>query len=106
MLNEMNRTLLRLTNQARFIKMIVDKELIVSGRKRADIIAELKKKNFDTFSKKDEAKQSGENEDAADEDDADITDGYNYLLGVRILFRHLSNIQLLIFCIDGYLVFD
>jgi DNA topoisomerase-2 len=87
MLNEMNRTLLRLTNQARFIKMIVDKELIVSGRKRADIISELKRKNFDTFSKKDLAKDAGETEAAQEDeedDDSSVGDGYNYLLGVRM----------------------
>lgn len=90
MLSEMNRTLLRLTNQARFIKMIVDKDLIVSGRKRLDIIAELKQKNFDTFSKKDEAKQAGENEDVDEETETEVGDGYNYLLGVCILFSHLT----------------
>lgn len=82
MLSEMNRILLKLTNQARFIKMIVDKELIVSGRKRIDITAELKQKHFDTFSKKDEAKQAGENEDGDEETEIEVGDGYNYLLGV------------------------
>lgn len=82
MLSDMNRMLLKLTNQARFIKMIVDKELIVSGRKRIDIIAELKKKGFDTFSKKDETKQADENED--EETETEVGDGYNYLLGVCI----------------------
>lgn len=90
MLSEMNRTLLRLTNQARFIKMIVDKELIVSGRKRMDIIAELKQKNFDTFSKKDEAKQASENEDVDEETETEVGDGYNYLLGVCIPLINLT----------------
>lgn len=95
MLNDMNRTLLKLTNQARFIKMIVDKELVVSNRKRADIIAELKKKNFDTFSKKEEAKKADEDEDAEEEEDTQVGDGYNYLLGVRIL-QSFTSARLLI----------
>lgn len=109
MLNEMNRALLRLTNQARFIKMIVDKELVVSGRKRADIIAELKRKKFDTFSKKDQAQQAGETENAADDpdddEDTDVGDGYNYLLGVGILF--IQSVMFITYhFLDGYLVLD
>lgn len=49
--NELQTQLDRLNNQARFIKMIIDKELIVNNRKKADIVAELRKKQFRPFPK-------------------------------------------------------
>ena len=95
LLVDLNNELLKLSNQARFIQMIIKKELIVSGRKRAEIIAQLQKLNFPTFSKKKEAEMAGEaeptleeiNEDDTEEDLAEaktekVGDGYNYLLGV------------------------
>ncbi len=39
----------RLTNQARFVQMIVKKELSVSGRKKVEIVAELRKRGFRPF---------------------------------------------------------
>ncbi|KAL7270337.1 DNA topoisomerase 2 [Rhizina undulata] len=52
---DLNKQLLKLSNQGHFIQMICNKELVISGKKRSIIIAELKAKNFDTFSKKKEA---------------------------------------------------
>jgi hypothetical protein len=49
----------KLTNQARFVKMIVDKQLSVSNRKKADIVAELRKKEFRPFPKVSKAKDQG-----------------------------------------------
>ena len=48
----------RLTNQARFVQMIVDKTLIVSGRKKVDIVADLRKKDFRPFPKIKKAKEA------------------------------------------------
>lgn len=85
MLQDMNRQLMRFSNQARFVKMIINKELVVSGKKRADIIEDLMKKKFDKISKKD-AEKAGETAETVDgDDDATGGDGYNYLLGVRSL---------------------
>lgn len=41
----------RLSNQARFIQLIISRELVVSNRKRADVVAELRKRNFRPFPK-------------------------------------------------------
>lgn len=82
MLFQLNEELRRLTNQARFIQMIIKRELVVSNKKRKDLIAELKAKGFETFSKKKDALEAGETEEALEEDNKDIGDGYNYLLGV------------------------
>lgn len=83
--------------------MIVDKELVVSNRKKADIVAELRKNNFRPFPKISAAKKQGETADALeDEDEAEeeedtidveeskgsaanaLTSDYDYLLGMPI----------------------
>ncbi|KAJ7674423.1 DNA topoisomerase II [Mycena rosella] len=78
----------KLTNQARFIKMIVDKELVISNRKKVDIIVDLKRHKFRGFPKISKAKEAGEEEDAL-EDEADKMDtsnagDFDYLLGMAI----------------------
>jgi DNA topoisomerase II len=78
----------KLNNQARFVKMIVDKEIIVANRKKSDIMAELRKKNFSPFPKVSKAKAAGETEEVAGEDDEEATTpgttDYDYLLGMPI----------------------
>jgi DNA topoisomerase II len=87
----MQRELDRLTNQARFIKMIIEQELNISKKKKAVLIAELKKLNFKPFAKIQDATKDGEIapvvEDDAENDDDDVALGsssYDYLLGVCI----------------------
>jgi DNA topoisomerase-2 len=67
--------------------MIVNKELVVSNRKKADLVAELREKDFRPFPKVAKAKAAGENEDA-EEDEPEATSGtsadYDYLLGMPI----------------------
>lgn len=78
-----------MTNQARFIQMIITGELIVSRKKKADLVAELKKKGFKQFPKVKDATKEGEIEptvDAEADADDDVEAGasaYDYLLGVR-----------------------
>ncbi|KAI0771045.1 type II DNA topoisomerase [Trametes elegans] len=87
--NELQTQLDRLNNQARFVKMIIDKELVISNRKKADIVAELRKKQFRPFAKVAKAKVHGETEDVVEEEEEDVevegnvTD-YDYLLGMAI----------------------
>lgn len=68
--------------------MIVNKELVVSNRKKADIVEELRQRKFRPFPKAAKAKAAGETE-ANDDDEADeATTGtstdYDYLLGMAI----------------------
>ncbi|KAI6133866.1 DNA topoisomerase II [Pisolithus croceorrhizus] len=91
--NELQTQFERLSNQARFVKMIVDKELVVSNRKKADIIADLRKFKFRPFPKVSKAKAAGETEEVVNQDEdageaeageaAGSTD-YDYLLGMAI----------------------
>ncbi|KAK7029775.1 hypothetical protein R3P38DRAFT_3266615 [Favolaschia claudopus] len=84
------------TNQARFVKMIIDKELIVSNRKKVDILADLKRHKFRPFPKISKAKEAGETEDALEqeaeeeeeeeeeENEKSNASDYDYLLGMAI----------------------
>lgn len=86
--NELQDQLDKLSNQARFIKMIVTKELVVSGRKKVDIVAELRKKQFRPFSKVKKAKAAGETEEVVEEEEEEeesaVSTDYDYLLGMAI----------------------
>nr|ADL09409.1 DNA topoisomerase II [Omphalotus nidiformis] len=82
----------RLSNQARFVQMIVEKKLAVSGRKRADIVVDLKKHDFKPFPKK-KAKTTSVGPEAEDEEEEDPDAGteaegsasdYDYLLSMPI----------------------
>ncbi|EME46718.1 hypothetical protein DOTSEDRAFT_87208 [Dothistroma septosporum NZE10] len=92
LLSEMERELRKFTNQARFISMIIKGELVVSKKKKAVLVAELQKLNFDRFPKVIDAKKQGEfeaviEEDNDESDDADTAAGasdYDYLLGMAI----------------------
>jgi DNA topoisomerase II len=70
--------------------MIVGKELVVSNRKKADIMEELRQKKFRPFPKVAKAKAAGETEDAEEDanDEGATTGGastdYDYLLGMAI----------------------
>lgn len=90
MANELQLQLEKLSNQARFVKMIIEKELVVSNRKKADIMTDLRRLKFRPFPKVSKAKAVGETEDVVnpDEDeaaeDAPGSTDYDYLLGMAI----------------------
>jgi DNA topoisomerase II len=67
--------------------MIIDGKLVVSKKRKLDLIAELKQKGFKAFPKVTDAAKQGELEPTLDKEgsDDDITTGassYDYLLGV------------------------
>lgn len=88
--NELQMQFEKLSNQARFVQMIIDKQLSVSNRKKADIIADLRKLEFRPFPKVRKAKAAGETEEVVNQDeeaDDDASTGstdYDYLLGMAI----------------------
>ena len=90
-LGELNKELEKFTNQARFIQMIIDGKLVVSKKKKKDLVAELRALKFKPIAKTVDASKEGETEptveDEDDEDDATTTDAssYDYLLGVSVL---------------------
>jgi DNA topoisomerase II len=65
--------------------MIVDKELVVSNRRKADIVAELRRLKFRPFpktvsAKTDDGEDNGEQEEEEEGNDSD----YDYLLSMAI----------------------
>ncbi|ORY13026.1 DNA topoisomerase [Clohesyomyces aquaticus] len=87
-LEEYQRQLDKLTNQARFIQMIIDGKLIVSKKKKAVLVAELQKLGFRPFPKVAEAKKAGEQEEVLEDEDSEGQEAgandYDYLLGMAI----------------------
>ena len=85
MAQDLTSQLDKLTNQVKFVQMIIKKELVVSGRKKLDIIRDLKSKGFKSFPKVAKPVVEDENSEAV-EDEAEIEDasdnGYDYLLSV------------------------
>ncbi|KAM0750402.1 type II DNA topoisomerase [Meredithblackwellia eburnea MCA 4105] len=85
LVNELSNAHDKLSNQARFIQMIISKELVVSNRKRAVIVADLRSKNFRPFPKSRKARVAGDvdGDDEDDEDEENDSD-YDYLLSMAI----------------------
>jgi DNA topoisomerase-2 len=89
LLAEMGRELDKLSNQARFVQMIIDGKLVISKKKKAVLVAELKKLNFKSITKVEEAAEAGEAEPAmqdgeGDEDVELAASSYDYLLGMAL----------------------
>jgi DNA topoisomerase II len=89
LLSELQKDLRKFTNQARFIQMIINRELSISKKKKAVLIAELKKLNFDAFPKVKDAAKAGETEPVAEGDDEEqeedvAASSYDYLLGMPL----------------------
>ena len=83
----MHHQLQKLTNQARFVQMIIDGKLVVSKKRKRDLVVELKEKNFKSFPKVVDATKDGEIEPAMEDEDEDkevdsAANAYDYLLGV------------------------
>lgn len=93
MLGEMQKELDRLTNQARFVRMIIDNKLTVSKKKKAVLVAELQKLGFTRFPKIADARKEGEFEPVVNDDENEESDSaevaagandFDYLLGMAI----------------------
>ncbi|KAF2773469.1 type II DNA topoisomerase [Teratosphaeria nubilosa] len=93
MLDVMQNELEKLTNQARFVQMIIDGKLVVSKKKKAVLVTELDKHNFKRIAKVADAKKEGEFEEVVHEDAEDDSDDattaagandFDYLLGMAI----------------------
>lgn len=101
LIDTLSKQLSKLDNQVRFILAVIKKELVVSNRKKTELLAELEKKGFDKFENdaKDKksrlsGKKAAKGTDGDDEDDGDdegstkqskkTETGYNYLLTMPI----------------------
>lgn len=109
-LSELQRELEKLTNQARFVLMIIDGKLSISKKKKAVLIAELKKLNFKPFPKVEDATKDGEIEPVVEGDEESDAEGdisstaYDYLLGVS--FPIVETILALTSFTDAFMELD
>lgn len=104
MVKEYTNQLQKIASQARFVKMIIERELIVSNKKRAALIEELRRLDFPAFDKnsqtvdldslyvKSEAGDDQDDEEVAEDEDTglivknktNISQYFDYLLGMQI----------------------
>ena len=93
LLQKMAKVLRILSNKARFVEEVCTGDLVVSNRKRKDLLADLKERGYDLIPKEDKKAKSDSAEsddDAADDtvdesaSDAELARGYEYLLGMKI----------------------
>jgi DNA topoisomerase II len=82
---------LMLSNKARFVEEVCQGTLVVSNRRRKDLLEDLKERKYDLISKtsEDHNVQGPDNNDVAENEDdeastAELAKGYEYLLGMRI----------------------
>eukprot|EP00658_Telonema_sp_P-2_P010291 TRINITY_DN13877_c0_g1_i3.p1 TRINITY_DN13877_c0_g1~~TRINITY_DN13877_c0_g1_i3.p1 ORF type:complete len:606 (+),score=201.50 TRINITY_DN13877_c0_g1_i3:245-2062(+) len=94
MVNRMRKEWSKLDSRARFIRMVVDGELIISKKKKADLLVELAQLDFPQFGKE-KAEETKEDETSEDEDEiAEIQPGgYDYLLGMPMWSLTLEKIE-------------
>lgn len=99
---ELQKVLVRLGEQARFIQMIIEKKIVISNRKRADLVKSLVELKFVQYNRAGEAiilqESTGNQELFVDDDDAEIDadaeanehvpdtlfSSYDYLLGMPL----------------------
>ena len=104
LLENLQLELLKLDNRVRFVLGVVEGEIIVNNRKRAELLAELKLKGFTPFPKKSKSSEpvvaGTENADAEEGDDADdagkgviAAADYEYLLSMAIASLTLEKVQ-------------
>lgn len=88
LVDKLGRDKRQLDNKARFVEEVCNGDLVVSNRKRKEILAELKERGYELFPpNKSPGNDAEENEEQEEEDnasDADLAKGYEYLLGMKI----------------------
>jgi DNA topoisomerase-2 len=90
LLGQMRREQRILNNKARFVEEVCAGTLVVSNRKRLELLAELKDRDYELFPKqanngrKDHESESEEEEDNDTDANSDLAKGYEYLLGMKI----------------------
>lgn len=82
----------RMSNKARFILSVVDGDLVLNNRKRADIEQELEQKGFDKLTNQ---KKSLSASDEALDGENDATKSYEYLLGMSLSSLTLEKVEAL-----------
>jgi DNA topoisomerase-2 len=90
LMGKLREELEKLDNKVRFVQSVISGKLVISNKKKSDLLAELKAQGFKAFS----AKISAANEE---DEIADIEEGnYDYLLGMKLWSLTQEKVQQLI----------
>lgn len=88
LLNKLTNEWEKLDNKVRFIQAVIQGSLVVSNRKKNELLLDLKKRNFRPFWDKIKAQEDQTAENEQDEEAIDNTNdldkGYDYLLGMKL----------------------
>jgi DNA topoisomerase-2 len=89
LVKKLRRERLILSNKARFVEEVCKGDLVVSNRKKVDLLDELQQRKYDLFDAKDASVSASEDDvdESEEEDDlsvAKLSKGYEYLLGMKI----------------------
>ena len=88
LLEKMGKDLKTLSNKARFVEEVCKGDLIVSNRKRSELLADLVERGYDLCPNNEKKESEEENDENVvveeSTSDAELAKGYEYLLGMKI----------------------
>ncbi|KAJ1936292.1 DNA topoisomerase 2, partial [Linderina pennispora] len=95
---QLGRELQRADNRARFVLEIIQKKLAINNRKRADIIKDLRDRDYTPIPKEVKVRVAGDldSEEAADRAASEDSSDYDYLLSMPIWNLTLEKVQKLL----------
>ncbi len=88
LLQRLDREWRRMDNKVRFILGVVDGSLVVSNRKKAELLQELAREGYELF-----APGSGAGEEEAVAEPGELARGYDYLLSMKIWSLTLEKVE-------------
>merc|ERR1712161_172448 len=87
-----------LSNKARFVEEVCAGDLVVSNRKKIELLKDLQSRGYDLFDKTNDSNHDSDDEDE-DEDStstaSDLSKGYEYLLGMKLWALTFEKAELL-----------
>lgn len=73
-----------LSNKARFVEEVCSGDLIVNNRKKVELLKDLQSRGYDLFDKTNDDNDGSDDEDEDSTSNADLSRGYEYLLGMKL----------------------
>ena len=83
----------RLDNRVRFILAVISGSVIVSNRKKSELLQELKQKGFQPFVPQKKSEEDVVPEADAEEHEDDLARGYDYLLSMKLWSLTMEKVQ-------------
>eukprot|EP00970_Alexandrium_tamarense_P016085 scaffold6070_cov143-Alexandrium_tamarense.AAC.1 len=89
LLEKLRRELKVYDNKARFVEEVYKGDLVVSNRKRSELLFELRDKEYDIYPKESNQAETDDEDESMESveenaSDAELAKGYEYLLGMKI----------------------